>query len=144
MEEWVTKNTYAIAYEDFGVSRLHGILQLGQNLTALLVRPVVQDGAHEIRTGAPDGLRSEKIMGLQLDTAVGTDAPPRRSSDNLGDLLQDESSRVLRDVVTEVLQDLARAAADVDEGRGVPVGLQTLHEPRLHGIHVCPAGEVLT
>ena len=103
----------------------------------------MHDGAHEVGAGAPDGLRGEEVVSLQLDAAVGADALVSRGGDDLGELLQNEPPRVLRDLGSEVLQDLAHAAADVDKGRGVAVGLQARDEPLARRVHVRPARAVL-
>lgn len=56
--------------ENLAVTWLHGLREAGQDLSAYVVRPVVEDGVHEVGAGALDGLLCEKVVGHELYRGV--------------------------------------------------------------------------
>lgn len=118
--------TYAVTNQDLRVPGLHGVSEVLQNGPALLVPPVMQHGAHEIRARALDRLWREEVVHLELDpprgvVAATTHTRGRGRAHDLSEFLQHQLARVLRHAHAEVLQDLAHAAANVNKGRGIPI-----------------------
>jgi hypothetical protein len=76
----------------------------------------VQYRAHEVDTRAPDWLRFEEIMHLQLDASIFAHSHSLCRGNNLREFLKYKPAGILRYTGPEILQDLAGASADVYKG----------------------------
>lgn len=76
------------AFEDqyLAVAGLHGIREAGQDLPAHLIRPVVEDGVHEVSSRSFDRLLGQEVVAHQLDRAVDI----RDVADDDREILEDE------------------------------------------------------
>lgn len=108
----------------------------------------MQHGSHEIGAGSLDRLCREDVMLLQLDpravARLFSDTLRLGRIDDVGDLLQDQSPRVLGNRGLEVLQGLAGTASEIHQSRCVAfrAASQALYKVVSHGIHVDPARTV--
>ena len=107
---------HALVDQNLRVPRRHGRLQLPQDDAALLVRPVMQDVAHVVRSRPAHRLQREEVVHRGLDEG--------RVLLHLGNLhhgrllLQHEATRPRRDLGLEFGKGVPAAAADVDKCAG--------------------------
>lgn len=117
--------------QKLAVARLHSLDDAAQDRLADGVWPAVEDGVHEVRTSALDGLGVVEIVLNPDDVAVEL---PGLFHD-LGQVLEDELAGMIGEGLLEVKQVVSDTTGNVNQERRFGARLCAVDEALLHGIY---------